>query len=361
MSSTTPLYDAHVAAGAKLVEFAGFQMPLHYGSQIEEHHAVRVATGVFDVSHMVTLDVEGGNARDWLRTMLANDVARLKPGRALYSCLCNDKGGVLDDLIVYYIDDNRYRLVVNAANRDKDIGWLEAHLSDGVTLTAPPELAMLAVQGPASITLVAGVINEMHGGNVDLVEMPRFSAQSVGDWFVARTGYTGEDGVEVTLPAAQAMEFWKQLLAADAKPVGLGARDTLRLEAGMCLYGNDLDESHSPIASGLAWTVDIRDEQRQFIGREVLEDHKMFGAGWFQVGLILDGRGVLRGEQVVELAGRDIGRVTSGTFSPTLGKSIALARVNKDFKGNCDVIIRGKPVAAHVVSLPFVKHGLTTF
>jgi len=283
MSLHTPLYEAHIAAGGKLVDFADWQLPIHYGSQINEHHAVRDHVGVFDVSHMATVDITGAGARDWLRTLLANDVAKLASGRALYSCLCNSTGGVLDDLIAYCIDDNHFRLVVNAATRDKDIAWFESHLVENVSINVPTDLAMLAVQGPEAIPLTAGVINELHKANVDLAEMSRFSAQSVGDWFIARTGYTGEDGVEVTLPAAAASDFWKRLLDAGAKPVGLGARDTLRLEAGMCLYGNDLDEQHSPVASGLGWSVDINDESRQFMGREVLEDHKMFGAGWVQV------------------------------------------------------------------------------
>ena len=357
----TPLIDVHRAAGGKLVDFAGWQLPVHYGSQVDEHLAVRSSAGIFDVSHMTTIDVQGADARAGLRRLLTNDVAKIGPGRCLYSCLCNENGGVIDDLIVTCRADDRYRLVVNAATREKDLAWLERQLDGDVTLSQPEGMAMLAVQGPDAVAITDRLLGDVPDVEFDLDGLPRFAALESGDWMIARTGYTGEDGVEIMLPARAAIELWQRFTGEGVVPAGLGARDTLRLEAGLSLYGQELDGEHSPIAAGLAWTVDLSDENRDFIGREMLEDHKLFGAGQYQVGLELDGRGVLRPEQPVQLVGRDVGTITSGTFSPTLQKSIGLARVDKDFKGSCDVMIRGKPVVAHVVALPFVKHSLPVF
>ena len=361
LSLYTPLYDAHLAAGGKLVDFSGWQLPIHYGSQIDEHHAVRRTAGMFDVSHMTVVDVGGTGALAWLRRMLTNDVAKLEPGRALYSCLCNDSGGVIDDLIVYHIDNHQFRIVVNAATREQDIAWLQQHQADDVTLSFPEDLAMLAVQGPEAVPLAAHVLNDVLHNSVDLAEVARFGAVQRGEWFVARTGYTGEDGCEITLPATLAADLWQRLLDAGVVPAGLGARDTLRLEAGMALYGNDLEQNYSAVESGLAWTVDLNDAQRDFIGREVLEDQKAFGGRWRRIGLLLEGRGVLRSHQTVQLVGADVGLITSGSFSPTLQRSIAMARVSKPIVGSCDVIIRGKPIAATVVAIPFVKDGIATF
>ncbi len=358
MSLHTPLFEAHIAAGGKLVDFAGWELPIHYGSQLDEHHYVRNTAGVFDVSHMTVIDIGGQAAADWLRTLLTNDVAKLTHSRALYSCMCTEAGGVIDDLIVYCIDETHYRLVVNAATRNKDIAWLKTNQVDGVTMTIPDGLAMLAVQGPDALGIASRVVTQLLGNNTDLNELPRFGSAKFGKWFVGRTGYTGEDGVEITVPGAEAISLWDQLLAAGVKPVGLGARDTLRLEAGFSLYGNDLDEQHSPVESGLAWTVDLADEDRAFIGREVLEDQKAFGSKWQQVALVLEGRGVLRAKQQVQLVGREVGRITSGSFSPSLQKSIGIARVNKKIINGCDVMIRDKPIAAQVVPLPFVRNGV---
>lgn len=361
MSLHTPLFDVHKEAGGKLVEFAGWQLPVHYGSQVDEHHAVRKHAGMFDVSHMTIVDVTGSDARAWLRRLLTNDVAKLSTGRSLYSCLCNETGGVIDDLIVTCLGEGRYRMVVNAATRDKDLAWFDRQLNGDVTISQPEAMAMLAVQGPEAVAIVDKVLTDMPDIEVDLSGMARFSALETGDWMVARTGYTGEDGVEITLPGNAAVDLWQRLAAAGVAPAGLGARDTLRLEAGLSLYGNELDEEHSPVAAGLGWTIDLSDESRDFIGREICEDHKLFGAGWFHVGLQIDGRGVLRGDQEVQLVGRSIGRITSGGFSPTLQTSVGMARVSKEFKGSCDVMIRGKPVVAHRVALPFVKHSLPIF
>lgn len=355
MTINTPLYQAHLDGSAKMVEFAGHSLPIHYGSQIEEHKAVRQSAGMFDVSHMTIIDLQG-EVIPWLRTLLSNDVAKLSDGRALYTCMCNEKGGVIDDLIVYRLAEDRFRLVVNAATRQKDIDWLQAHKPAGVDLNEAQDTALIAVQGPDAVRLANAAFGEM-GVSANLIDMPRHSAVETAEWFVGRTGYTGEDGVEIALPAAAAESLWKALLSQDVKPAGLGARDTLRLEAGLCLYGQDLDEEHTPAESGIAFTIDINDPDRDFIGREILEDHRLFGGRFVQVGIMLDGRGVLRHGQVVERVGRAIGTVTSGTFSPTREVSIALARVDKTFQGGCDVKIRDRLIGAHVCSVPFVPHG----
>ncbi len=352
----TPLYAEHIAAGAKMVDFSGWQLPIHYGSLIEEHHAVRKNAGVFDVSHMAIVDVSGSGATAWLQYLLCNDVAKLAHGQALYSCMCNENGGVVDDLIVYFLSENNYRLVVNAATREKDIAWFEKHKTDAVVLDYPTQTAMMAVQGPEAIERASGVLAAM-GVQLKPNALKRFSAFKEGDWFIARTGYTGEDGLEITVPAALSVSLWRNLMAAGVVPIGLGARDTLRLEACMSLYGNDLDEAHTPIESGLSWVVDTSNEDRNFIGAAVMREQLANKSGERRIALKLLGRGVLRGGQAVQLAGKNVGVVTSGTFSPTLQCSIALARVSSVIDGNCDVLIRDKPVAAQAVGTPFVKNG----
>lgn len=357
MSLHTPLHDQHVSAGGKLVEFAGYSLPINYGSQIEEHHAVRVNAGMFDVSHMTIIDLRGPATQSWLRYMLTNDVATLVDGGALYSCLCNEKGGVIDDLIAYRITSDRYRLIVNAATREKDLAWLMQHKPDSIDLATPEETALIAIQGPQSLKRCETAIKDVLGTNIALDSIPRFACTELDDWFIGRTGYTGEDGVEIALPAKHASEFWMALSHHGVVPVGLGARDTLRLEAGMSLYGNDLDENHTPLESGIAWTVNTRDDSREFIARDVLQQQKQSGAHYSMLGLILDGRGVLRSGQSVVKDGKDIGVVTSGTFSPTRQQSIALARVDTRFAGNCAVTIRDKEQPAHTTRIPFVKNG----
>ena len=357
MSQRTPLYSEHVAAGAKLVDFAGWEMPLHYGSQLEEHHQVRRDAGVFDVSHMTVVDLEGAGAEDFLRHLLANDVAKLKsPGKALYGCMLTLEGGVIDDLITYWLGGERYRVVVNAATHDKDLAWMREQAGEfAVTLHERADLAMLAVQGPNARERAAGVLG---GADAEAaLALKPFSGAELGERFVARTGYTGEDGFEIMLPADEAAAFWRALLAAGVKPIGLGARDTLRLEAGMNLYGTDMDETISPLECGLAWTVAWEPAERDFIGREALERQRETGAQRRFVGLVLEGRGVLRGHQRVVVEGVGEGETTSGTFSPTLGVAIALARVPADTGERCEVDIRGKLHAARVVKPPFVRNG----
>jgi aminomethyltransferase len=291
MTRKTPLFDQHVVAGARIVDFGGWDMPLHYGSQKEEHHAVRQHAGVFDVSHMTIVDLSGERAREFLRYLLGNDVAKLSvSGKALYTCMLTEQGGVIDDLIVYYIDDTHYRLVVNAATREKDLAWLRGQAEQfGVKVSERAELAMLAVQGPKARELAAPCIDaEFRDAALGLKP---FHGMDVGEWFVARTGYTGEDGWEIIVPAAEAPKLWDRLLAAGVRPSGLGARDTLRLEAAMNLYGNDMDESVSPLESGLGWTVAWEPADRDFIGRKALEMQREEGGTRRFVGLLLEDKG----------------------------------------------------------------------
>ncbi|HEY5789172.1 MAG TPA: glycine cleavage system aminomethyltransferase GcvT [Gammaproteobacteria bacterium] len=353
----TTLYPEHAALGAKIVPFGGWQMPLHYGSQLDEHHAVRRGAGVFDVSHMTVVEVEGAAAGDFLRRLLANDVARLTtPGRALYSCMLNADGGVLDDLIVYFRGPERYRVVVNAATRRKDLDWIAAQArGQAVEIREREDLAMLAVQGPearerclpllpAGVRALAGAIEPFH-------------AAEAADWFVGRTGYTGEDGFEVLLPDHQAAGLWRALLAAGVQPCGLGARDTLRLEAGMNLYGTDMDESTTPLESGLGWTVAWEPPGRDFVGRTALEAQRQDPQRRRFVGLVLRERGVLRNGLEVRLADGREGRITSGSFAPTLGLSVALARLPAGDERRAVALLRGRELPVEVVRPPFVRHG----
>lgn len=357
MGIKTALYQLHLANAAKLVNFSGHCMPLHFGSPMSEHQAVRDSVGMFDISHMCLLDVHGEYATRWLRIMLSNDVARLADGNAMYTCLCLENGGVIDDLLVFRISSNHYRLYVDSARREKDLAWLNAHLVQGVEITEVQGNSIVAVQGPDAIASATAALDEM-GLSVPLASLQRFSAVSQGGWFISRTGYTGEDGVEITLPSGQAVGLWQALAEQGVTPAGLGARDTLRLEAGFGLYGQDIDECHSPAESGMARTIDISDEDRAFIGRETLEDHKRFGGRFFQIGLTLGGQGLLRRGAGVELVGRSIGKITSGSFSPTRAASVGLARVSRTFTGSCDVAVRDQLRPASITSVPFVPHGM---
>lgn len=363
MSKRTVLFDKHVEYKGKIVDFAGWQMPVNYGSQIDEHHQVRKDAGMFDVSHMVIVDLTAGNTdaiKPFLQYLLANDVAKLtESGKALYSCMLNEQGGVIDDLIVYYMSDNWYRMVVNAGTREKDLAWINKHAGQfNVEVNERDDLAMIAVQGPKAREKAFEVLP------VDVVEaaapLKRFFGADCGDWFVGRTGYTGEDGFEVMLPDSEAANFWDKLASVSVKPCGLGARDTLRLEAGMNLYGSDMTEDTSPLVSGLGWTIAWQPENRNFIGRGVIEKEKTEGIKQKIVGLILESRGVLRGHQkvIVEHEGRQLeGEITSGTFSPSLQKSIALARVPVEIGDSCTVEIRGKLHKATVSKPVFVRDG----
>jgi aminomethyltransferase len=353
---TTPLHDQHLAAGARMVDFGGWDMPVNYGSQIEEHHAVRRYAGMFDVSHMLAVDIEGEGSRDFLWAALANNVDKLaKPGKALYSCLLNERGGVVDDLICYYFSDTHFRLVVNAGCAGKDLAWLESlsgMLGIALDIHARRDLAMIAVQGPQARERLWEAMPELRAPGDPLKP---YTAALAGASMIARTGYTGEDGFEITLPSERAAEAWESLLAARVAPCGLGARDTLRLEAGMNLYGQDMDEDTSPLDAGLAWTVDLGGS-RDFVGRKALEDR---GKSHDFAGLVLqDKGGVLRSHQKVATPA-GIGEITSGSFSPTLEKSIALARlpVGTEIGSTVRVQVRDKELAAKVVKPPFVRNG----
>ncbi len=355
MPQRTSLYSAHIAMGAKIVDFAGWEMPIHYGSQLVEHEQVRSAAGMFDVSHMTIVDVSGSQAKPWLQRLLANDVDRLKkPGQALYGCMLNEQGGILDDLIVYAGTDGGFRVVVNAATREKDLAWMRRQAASfDVVIRERSDLAMIAVQGPRAIELVLPVLPQC--SNV-VQSLARFEAASCGELYIARTGYTGEDGLEIILPAATAEDLWNKLHRQGVSPCGLGARDTLRLEAGMSLYGHDMDESTTPLESGLGWTVAWEPAGREFTGRQALQRQKAEGPAHKMVGLLLEERGVLREGQVVWSAAGE-GRITSGTFSPTLKQAIALARVPASANERCEVEIRGKRLPARIVKYPFVRNG----
>lgn len=364
MSRTTPLHALHRRLGARMVDFGGWDMPLAYGSQIEEHHAVRRAVGLFDVSHMTIVDVRGGAARAYFRRLVANDVDKLKsPGKALYGVMLNERGGVIDDLIVYFLAPDSFRAVVNAATRDKDLAWMQQQANGfDVKLRERRDLAMIAIQGPQARACVAEVLGAEAGAAA--LTLGRFQAAELDGYFVARTGYTGEDGFEVMLPAERAEEFWAALQARGAVSCGLGARDTLRLEAAMNLYGQDMDEDTTPWESGLGWTVALDPEERDFIGREALVAQRAAGVPRQLVGLVLDDKGVLRHGQTVHTP-LGPGRITSGSYAPTVGKSIALARVPTgapamptDFLGaTLEVEIRGKRHPVRVVKPPFVRAG----
>jgi aminomethyltransferase len=360
MTQKTILNDTHRAHGAKMVDFGGWDMPIHYGSQIDEHHQVRRDAGMFDVSHMTVVDLTGAKVRDFLRHLVANSVDKLqKPGKALYTAMLNPQGGVIDDLIVYYMSEDWFRLVVNAATREKDVAWITAQAAAfDVAVRERPELGMVAVQGPNAREKVVGLLREEDRAAVS--KLLRFSAREAKttegvDVFVARTGYTGEDGFEVIVPEAQTVAFWNALLAAGVKPAGLGARDTLRLEAGMNLYGQDMDDSVSPFEAALAWTV-VLDEGRDFIGRAALEAQQAAGVPRQMIGLVMDEKGVLRHGQKVLTANGD-GEILSGTFSPSIGKAIAFARVPAGEPGQVRVDIRGKDIPVRVVKFPFVREG----
>lgn len=355
----TTLYQQHLQADAKLVDFAGWEMPLHYGSQLAEHRQVRSDAGIFDVSHMAVVDIQGEDAKSYLRRVLANDVAKLVHGKALYSCMLNPQGGIIDDLMVYDIKDDFYRMVVNAGTRHKDLAWLQQQAKDfNVTVQERTDLAIIAVQGPQARLKLERVLTPEQATAVR--ELKIFHAVTEGDLLIARTGYTGEDGVEIILPIANAANFWQSLLQAGCKPCGLGARDTLRLEAGLNLYGTDMDETTTPLESNLAWTI-AWDGDRKFIGRAALEAQRQQGLKRALVGLVLTERGVLRNHQKVISDNHEVGEITSGGFSPTLGHAIALARLPATAVAEYFIELRGKLLPVKRVKPPFVRQGKKVF
>jgi aminomethyltransferase len=358
MGHQTPLYAEHRALNARIVDFGGWDMPVQYKSVLEEHHAVRRSVGMFDVSHMTFLEIEGPDAVAYLQHVLANDVTRLKqPGKALYSAMLNPQGGVIDDLIVYAPTETypgRWRMIVNCGTREKDLAWLQQQMATfRVTLVERTDMALIAVQGPQARARVAQLRPEIKA----LVEgLAVFQAADHETWFIARTGYTGEDGLEILLPEGDAPAFWRELLAEGVVPCGLGARDTLRLEAGMNLYGHEMDDNVSPLAANMAWTIAW---DHEFVGKAALVQAQQDNTQQL-VGLMLEGKGVLRAEMLV-ITEKGEGITTSGTFSPTLEKSIALARVPKGDYQQVEVEIRGKRVLAKVVKPVFARNGKSLY
>lgn len=366
MGNKTALYNKHAEMGAKLVDFGSWKMPLHYGSQIDEHHKVRQDAGMFDVSHMTIVDITGTDAKAYLRRLLANDVARLQlKGKALYTAMLNENAGVIDDLIVYLMTESGvagewFRVVLNSATRDKDLRWMSDQSAGfDVALAEQPELAMVAIQGPNALEKVKRVVNESRNQLIDKLKL--FQGLESESWFIARTGYTGEDGLEIILPDDEVSDFWQALADNGVSPCGLGARDTLRLEAGMNLYGSDMDENISPLNANMGWTIAWEPAERDFIGRKALEEQRASGAKEKLVGLVLNSRGVLRSHQAVVIENMAEGIITSGTFSPTLGCAIAMARVPAGVQDKAEVVIRNKPTAVRIVKLPFVRNGKQQF
>lgn len=360
MLKKTPLYDQHEQLGASIVDFAGWLMPLHYGSQLHEHHQVRNDAGVFDVSHMAAIDITGNEASVFLRYLVANDVNKIQQNQALYTCMLNEEGGVKDDLIVYCLGDNDYRLVVNASTREKDHNWIsDKSTAFDVVIRLRDDLSILAIQGPQAWEKVRTVFSAKQ--NETTQGLKPFHVVSCDKWMIAHTGYTGESGMEVMLPQSDVIDFWQRLINANIKPVGLGARDSLRLEAGLNLYGQDMDESTSPLESNLGWTVDFKDEHRDFIGKAALKKQLTQGLKQQLQGVVLLDKGVCRSGMKVESQTGEQGVLTSGGFSPTLSCGIGLARISLGNATQAMIDIRGKKVSAKIIKPPFVKKGKANF
>lgn len=363
MLKQTALHPMHLQEHAKMVDFAGWDMPLHYGSQLEEHRAVRNDAGMFDVSHMGIIDVNGEEGFSFLSHLLANNVAKLNSScSALYTCMLNPQGGILDDLIVYAINPNLYRLVVNASTVEKDLHWIQQQAKGyKVQVSLQPGLSILAVQGPQAISKIISAFPQFKSILSSLKHFQCAFAnvnKNVNEHdsiFIARTGYTGEDGVEMIIPKEQVTQLWQTLSQAGIKPVGLGARDTLRLEAGLNLYGQDMDESLTPLESNLAWTVALEPKDRDFIGRSALLSQLEEGVKQSLVGIVLLGKGVLRHDQRIFAGDKFLGKITSGSFAPTLNQSIALARLQAHSTDMAEVEIRGQRLPVKIVKPPFVR------
>ena len=358
MLKQTPLFEKHQQAGGKLVDFSGWNMPVNYGSQIEEHNAVRTDAGMFDVSHMTIVDVCGADAKAFLQHILANDVAKLTlQGKALYSGMLNEKGGVIDDLIVYLMDFG-YRVIVNCATREKDLAWMNLQAEAfAVELNERDDMAMIAVQGPKA----RGLVDDAVSAGAELAELSVFQGKNISyggnALFVARTGYTGEDGYEMVVPNDLVETLWQSLVNAGVRPCGLGARDTLRLEAGMNLYGHEMDDDTSPLVANMGWTIAWEPNDRMFIGREAIETEKAAGITHKLVGVVMKARGVLREGLPIYCGDEEVGVTTSGTFSPSLGHAIAVARIQADVQGECEVGIRNKRVPIAITKPVFVRNG----
>ncbi len=357
----TPFFEIHQKAGAKIVPFGGFEMPVQYAGIMEEHKTVRNAVGVFDVSHMGEFFATGTGALEFLQKVTVNDVSKLAPGKAQYSAMCYPEGGIVDDLLVYMIAENNYMIVVNASNIDKDFAWMKQHCPANVKFeNKSDEIALLAVQGPKSLE----VLKKLTSVNLSSIEYYHFVQGKVSgiDMTISRTGYTGEFGFEIYFPVVHAEKIWNNLFNAGKEfgiaPIGLGARDTLRLEMGYCLYGNDIDQTTNPLEAGLGWITKLN--KVDFIAKPILEKIKADGLKRKLVGFVFTEKAVPRHGYNIITNGAVSGVVTSGTFSPSLEKGIAMGYVPISYstvgtKVNVDV--RGKLMEATIVPLPFLKRN----
>ncbi|OQX83678.1 MAG: glycine cleavage system protein T [Candidatus Latescibacteria bacterium 4484_7] len=360
----TPLYNTHVERGAKMVEFAGFKMPVVYTSIVTEHNTVRNKVGLFDVSHMGELEITGARAAEFADYIVTNNVDRLEEGQICYTVACNENGKVLDDLLVYKFSDERVLLVVNASNTDKIYAHLLKEKWDDVDVAnRTADVAQIAVQGPLSKELLLKIpFCSDVADRIETLKYYRFFAfhKDGKEVIVSRTGYTGELGFEIYLPAEFAVDLWNELLAGGAElgvePIGLGARDTLRFEASLCLYGNELDEETSPLEAGLKWLVKLK--KGDFLGRDALAREKEEGSKKTLTGFEIQGRQIARHHFKVKYEGRVVGEVTSGTFAPYLKKSLAMAYVESGLPADANgyaIEIRGKDIEAKRIALPFYK------
>ena len=348
----TPLNNAHIELGAKMVNFSHWEMPISYTSLIEEHHAVRNTAGVFDVSHMSIFDFNGGDQVAFFEKIFANDIKKISnEDKAIYGALLNEEGGILDDLIIYHANE-KFRLVSNCSTREQNRQWYEKHAVEfGVEVVERSDMGILAIQGPDALSKIQSI----DGINPQVNNLQSFGCMFDGDKLYARTGYTGEDGLEIIVPSVDINQFWDQALRLGCTPIGLGARDTLRLEAGLNLYGNDMTIENHPYESNLGWTIDMTDENRQFIGKQALLSIDQSKSQKI-VGIILRDKGVLRsGYEVIHDEGKGV--VLSGSYSPTLQSSIGLARVDQGYKKDGKVMIRNKMLNIDFVSPRFIERG----
>ena len=349
----TPLYEEHKALGARLVDFAGWEMPVQYEGIKAEHEAVRTAAGLFDVSHMGEVVIRGPQAEEAVQRLVTRDVSRLSVGQAGYAAVCYESGGTVDDVLVYRTPDD-FLIVVNASNREKDVAHFREHTEDldAEVADESDDWALLALQGPRAVELLQPFTET----DLSSIKYYRYEVGEVDGAYavLSRTGYTGEDGLELFVRPNDAPGVWRRIMEAGATPVGLGARDTLRLEAGMCLYGNELDAETTPLEAGIGFAVNL-DKKQGFVGQEALRRENEEGLKKRLVGFKVEGRGIARHDYPVAVGGETVGSVTSGTLSPTLGEAIGLALVTPDVEDEFEVVIRNRPVAARTVPLPFYK------
>ena len=348
----TPLNKSHIELGAKMVNFSNWEMPISYSSLIEEHNAVRSTVGIFDVSHMSVFDFDGDNQVAFFEKIFANDIKKIyKDNKAIYGALLNEEGGILDDLIIYHAN-NKFRLVSNCSTREQNRQWFEKHAVEfGVKVMERSDMGILAIQGPDALNKILKIKEIDNQVNT----LQSFGCMFEGDKLYARTGYTGEDGLELIVPTKDINHLWDQALELGCTPIGLGARDTLRLEAGLNLYGNDMTINNHPYESNMGWTIDMSDESREFIGKDALLSIDQSKSQKI-VGIILQDKGILRsGYEITHEQGK--GEVLSGSYSPTLQSSIGLARVDQGYKENGKVMIRNKLLNIDFVSPRFLGQG----